>query len=249
MTAPLFEAVASYCSDCLFENEEMLGQLKDERRLSEDTIREFGLGLFPTDMRGMFKETPATDLREAGIIRNAVSSLFHTWPLVMPIRDASGKAVALAGRCLLPEEERKERGIPKYMNTVYFKTHHLFGLHRAKRAILESGTAHVVEGYFDVMLAHQEGLLNTVACCGVALSRRHISLLARYAKKVVLLFDNDKEGQKSAEKTLELRRCDEVDLTSLSPFPKGEDLCDFLSKRSLSEFLSSLQAAEGYARL
>ena len=180
----VFEQVADFCHDNLLGDTETLSYLKDRRGLSDGTLAKFKVGLFPKDgMRSLFKRVEAKALREYGVIRNASSSAFKVWNLVMPILDVRGQAIALAGRTLLNEAERAKRGIPKYMNTVYPKTHHLYGLNFAKREIAQKGKAYVVEGYFDVMSAHQHGLSNVVACCGVAFSRRQLSLLARYAPK------------------------------------------------------------------
>lgn len=237
--------LAGVCRRRLLADAEVMDYLRAERRLADDTIEQFELGLFPQDMRELFSEIHAKDLREAGVIRNATSSVFKTWNLIMPLRDVRGKVVALAGRTLLSPEKR---GIPKYMNTVYAKTNHLFGLHRAKRAIMRSGTAYVVEGYFDVMAAHQAGLGNVVACCGTAFSKRQMSLLARYARNVTLLFDNDAAGRKSAKIHVERKRCDEVRLSAANPFPPDvKDVDEFLSARTGADLARMLEPEDGYA--
>lgn len=245
----LFESVAAFCAGRLERDEELSGYLKG-RGLTAGTIRTFGLGSFPQDLRELFAEMPAPVLREAGIIRNASSSVFQTWNLVMPIRDVSGRAVALAGRCMLPADEQEKRGLPKYMNTVYAKSHHLFGLHLAKQEILESGTAYLAEGYFDVMMAHQAGIRCVVACCGTAMSRRHVSLLSRYAARGVVLFDNDKAGRSSARRAVARRSCEELPLSAADPFPEGVgDLAEFLESRPAGELLARLEPCDSYSHL
>jgi len=240
--------VAAVCRTRLLANAEVMTYLRDERRLSDDTIEQFELGLFPQDLRELFTKIPAQSLREAGVIRNATSSVFQTWDLIMPLRDVRGKVVALAGRTRLSPKARGKRALPKYMNTVYAKTNHLFGLYRAKRAILRSGIVYVVEGYFDVMTAHQAGIRNVVACCGTAFSRRQMALLARYAKNVTLLFDNDTAGQDSARTHVERKQCDEVKLSAINPFPADiKDVDEFLSVRSATDFLRLLNQEDGYA--
>jgi len=244
----IMSEVAVVCRKRLLTDTKTMSYLRDERHLADETIVRFELGLFPQDLRTLFADISAKDLREAGVIRNATSSTFKTWNLIMPIRDVRGKVVALAGRTLLSSEKRDKRGIPKYMNTVYAKTNHLFGLHQAKRAILKSGTVYVVEGYFDVMAAHQAGIGNVVACCGTAFSKRQMALLARYAKNVILLFDNDSAGQGSAKLHVERKRCDEVNLSSVNPFPPDtKDVDDFLASRSAADLARLMKQEDGYA--
>jgi DNA primase len=63
-----------------------------------------------------------------------------------------------------------------------------------------TGTAIVVEGYTDVIALHEAGITNAVATLGTALSARHVRILARFAKRVVYLFDGDEAGQRAADR-------------------------------------------------
>ena len=70
----------------------------------------------------------------------------------------------------------------------------LYGLDRAKEAIRTAGTAVIVEGYMDVIAAHQYGFRNVVASMGTALTERQAALLQRFAERVVLAMDADEAG-------------------------------------------------------
>lgn len=226
---------AAFCHEHLFRSKRTLDYLRRERGLNDAVIAAFRLGLFPRDLGMLFPAVSAIRLREHGIIRNASNSLFQTWRLVLPITDVRGRDVAFAGR-LLPWEEPEGRKLPKYMNTVYPKTRHLFGLSMARREIALSGCAYVVEGYFDAVRAHQEGLRNTVACCGTSFSKRQFALLARYASDIVLLFDNDEAGQASARTHVRRKQHEGVRLSTCNPFAEAgvKDLDEFLGNHPAS---------------
>ena len=53
----------------------------------------------------------------------------------------------------------------------------------------------MVEGYTDVIAAHQVGLANVVGTLGTALGDDHVLALRRLADRVVLIFDGDEAGQ------------------------------------------------------
>ena len=75
--------------------------------------------------------------------------------IIIPIRDASGRAIGLGGR-ILPDAEG-----PKYLNSpataLFDKSRTLYGIDLAKGAIRREKLAVIVEGYTDVMAAHQAG--------------------------------------------------------------------------------------------
>lgn len=245
-----FAETAAFCHRRLMGSKKPLDYLRTVRGLSDETIARFRLGLFPCDMRQLFAEVPAVLLREQGLIRNASSSLFRTWRLVMPVTDVYGRDIALAGR-ILPWEEPKKKKLPKYMNTVYPKTRHLFGLNFARRHIALRNTAHVVEGYFDVIRAHQEGLRTVVGCSGTSFSRRQFALLARYAHRIVLLFDNDDAGQSSAKTHVQRKQHDGIDLLALNPFARAgvKDLDEFLAEHPVSEIDDTPDRGQGYTHI
>lgn len=121
--------------------------------------------------------------------------------IMFPIRDLSGRTVAFGGRIL-------GDGQPKYLNTsettIFQKSHHLYGIERAKSEITKVGVAVVVEGYTDVIALHEAGITNVVATLGTALTRQHVKLLGRFAGRIICLFDADEAGLRAAERVAEL---------------------------------------------
>lgn len=137
--------------------------------------------------------------------------------ITIPIHDARGRLVGFGGRCLGDEK-------PKYLNTretqLFNKGHVLFGFHRAKGAFRDG--ALVVEGYFDVLTLHQEGIQPAVAPLGTALTENHLQLIQRFTKRLVLCFDGDAAGIRAMEKALKMSLPMGFDVRLLL-LPSGED--------------------------
>ncbi len=122
--------------------------------------------------------------------------------LLFPIRDSKGSVVGFGGRAL------GDGQTPKYLNSpqsaVFDKSHILYGLDLARPNIQRTGQVVIVEGYMDVVVAHQTGQNNVVGTIGTALTDHHAELLKRIAKKVVLCLDPDTAGDMAALKGSEV---------------------------------------------
>ena len=133
----------------------------------------------------------------------------------------------------------------KYVNSpetpLFRKSHLLYGLDLAKEAIHKSKikTALVMEGYTDVIIAHQFGFNNAVAVLGVALTESHIRILKRFVDRIILVLDGDEAGQKRTNEVLELFVAEQVDLRILT-LPDDLDPCDFLQQRGSEAFAQLL---------
>ncbi len=112
--------------------------------------------------------------------------------LVIPIRDAKGQVIAFGARALDPND------VPKYLNSpqtpLFEKGSTLFGIDLARRAIREADQAVIVEGYMDVISAHQRGHANVVAGMGTALTEAQLRQVKRLTKHLVLALDADTAG-------------------------------------------------------
>jgi DNA primase len=120
--------------------------------------------------------------------------------VIFPIRDANGKITGLGGRLLPEDDKRGDRG-PKYLNSaateLFDKSRTLYLIDKAKPAMRKSGTAVLVEGYTDALMAHQSGFTNVVASMGTALTPAQVALLLRYGSKILLAYDVDAAGAKA----------------------------------------------------
>lgn len=124
--------------------------------------------------------------------------------LMIPIYDRQGRIVAFGSRALAPED------LPKYMNSpqtpLFDKSRILFGLHHAIQAIRQADTAVIVEGYMDVMIAHQAGYANVVAPMGTALTEAHLKQLQRLTHRFILALDPDAAGIEATLRGLDVAR-------------------------------------------
>ena len=123
--------------------------------------------------------------------------------LMIPIHDRQGRVIGFGGRVL-------DDSIPKYLNTaetaLFHKSHVVYGLNRAFRAIREADSVIIVEGYMDVIAAQQFGFMNVVACLGTALTTEQLRQLNRYTDNFILALDADTAGQQATLRGLNQAR-------------------------------------------
>ena len=123
---------------------------------------------------------------------------------MIPIRDVRGRVIGFGARTLDAE------GVPKYINSpqtpLFNKSATLFGLDMAKGAIRAQGLAVIVEGYMDVLQAHQAGIANVVASMGTALTEEQLRLLKRMTKNFALALDADAAGDQATLRGLAVAR-------------------------------------------
>ena len=116
--------------------------------------------------------------------------------VIVPIRDRQGRVIAFGARVLKADD------VPKYLNSpqtpLFDKGRTLFGLDLAKQVIREADQAVIVEGYMDVLSAHQQGHSNVVAGMGTALTEEQLRQVKRLTKHFVLALDADTAGSAAA---------------------------------------------------
>ncbi|MFA5783315.1 MAG: toprim domain-containing protein, partial [Phycisphaerae bacterium] len=159
--------------------------------------------------------------------------------LMFTITDVTGRVVGFGGRTL--------DGVgAKYVNSpttsLFDKSNCLNGLQQARLAIGSTGTAIVVEGYTDVIMAHQFGFNNVVATLGTSLTDGHVRMLKRYAKSIIVFFDSDTAGVAAANRALELCLARQIDI-KVASVPQGKDPCDYLLAEGADAFAKVLSQA------
>ncbi len=124
--------------------------------------------------------------------------------LMIPIRDERGRMVGFGARAIDPDDEPKYLNSPQ--NALFDKGRTLYGLDKARKPIRVDGTAVLVEGYLDVISAHQAGFENVICSMGTALTDQQMGQVKRYARRLVMALDADAAGQKATLKGVEVAR-------------------------------------------
>ena len=181
-----------------------------ERGISQESAQLFNLGLAGSDPDALVHHLSARgvnleDAASAGLVLNTENGPRDRFRdrLMFPIRNARGETVGFGGRTLIDEPA-------KYINTpesdLFRKRDLLYGFDLARPAIREAGAVIIVEGYTDVISAHEFGSPNTVASMGTALTETQIGLIKPLATDVRLALDPDAAGQAAARRGIDTAR-------------------------------------------
>jgi DNA primase len=245
----LYEKVCGSFHYILMENQEgeIARNYLEKRGISRSLIESFKIGYAPKNrlwLKNFLQEKGGYSidfLKGSGLFSLKSGELYPYFldRVIFPITDARGVTVAFGGRSL------SESG-PKYMNSpeteIFRKGEILFGLHRAAPEIRKQGSFILVEGYMDVMAAHQAGLINTVAPLGTALTEMQVRILKRYTERGILLFDGDEAGARAARNSIVLLEGLGFNI-SVADLPEGSDPADFLAKEGIEKLHSIINNA------
>ena len=161
--------------------------------------------------------------------------------LMFPIRDENGRVIAFGGRVMPGSEDPA-----KYLNSpetpLFSKSRCVFGLDLARQRIVETRTVAVVEGYTDVVMAHQFGVSNVVSILGTAMTEQHVAIMRRFADKIVLLFDPDTAGDTAVNRAVELFLTQPVEI-AIAALPEDVDPDEYLIARGAEAFEKVLSSA------
>lgn len=184
----------------------------ERRGINEEIITRFQLGYAPNEWSAL-RDTllaqgyPIEVLLDAGLLsrneeRGTVYDRFRH-RLMIPIDDVQGRVIGFGARAL-------DDSLPKYLNSpqtsLFDKGTVLYGLDQARRAIRDADQVIIVEGYMDVLAAHQHGVSNVVASMGTALTETQLRSLKRYTSKFVLALDADAAGSHATIRGIQLAR-------------------------------------------
>jgi DNA primase len=202
-------------------------QVLEKRKISAEFAERFGLGYAPNS--GLLGHLQTKDPVSTGLfVKNDKGEVYDRFRrrLMFPIWNERGKVIAFGGRALGDAQ-------PKYLNSaespLYTKSYVLYGLHLARTAAQKAGRMVVVEGYFDCLSVHQNGIENVVASCGTALTAQQVALMARYVPEIVMNYDPDAAGQNAMRRSIELLLAKNLRVRILK-LPQGLDPDDFVRK-------------------
>lgn len=248
-----------YFTDTMMNSDEGksigLGYFK-ERDLRDDIIFKFQLG-YSLEERNAFTAAAVKAgympkyLAKTGmsIVSNRYvegkemtqSDLFDRYAgrVMFPIHDDGGRVVAFGGRTLSTDKKTA-----KYINSpeteIYNKSKILYGLWLGKKAIQNSDSCYLVEGYMDVIAMHQAGIENVVASSGTSLTIEQIKSIHRFTRNVIVLYDGDEAGQKASNRAIPLLLEEGMNVRLLA-FPDNDDPDSFSRKVTVQEFQDYLK--------
>ncbi len=224
-----------------------------ERGIQGETVRRFALGYAPAEgdwlVQQAHRASVSLDLLEqVGLV--ARSSTGRGWydrfrdRLMFPVRDMTGQPIAFGGR-ILPDSAFLDKA-PKYYNSpespLFSKSEILYGLETARSAAASVGCLVVVEGYTDVLMAHQGGIPEVVATMGTALTSKHVRVMQRLVSKVILVFDADDGGVTGVDRALSIFARHHIELL-IARLPEGTDPCELIQRQGADAFRRVLASA------
>jgi len=227
-----------------------------DRGITPESVRKWHLGFAPDRWDWILERargsewTPAILERVGLLRRKELGGGYYDWfrgRVMFSIRDARSRPIALGGR-VLPQlaDERTAKYINSPETPLFSKSRELYGLDLARENFKSASGAIVMEGYTDVVMAHQNGIDNCVAVLGTALGDRHLQLLRRYTERITLVLDGDEAGKRRTNEILDnllaLFEKNQVDLQILT-LPEGLDPCDFIATHGSDPFRQLLTQA------
>jgi len=233
------EEATNFFEEQLNKNKPIQEYLKN-RGLQSKTIKDFQVGFALDSWDALYKYLTdlgykAENIEKAGLLvkKEGQSKYYDRFRnrIMFPIFDLNGQIVGFSGRIYGKEDEKKA----KYVNTpetiIYNKSMIVYGLDKAKIEIRKKNQCVLVEGQFDVIMAHQAGSQNTIAISGTALTLEHLKILKRYTENLVFSFDADSGGEKATKRAVGLAQQLEFNVKVVL-LPKDKDPADIIKEDS-----------------
>ena len=188
------------------------------RGIDQSTAQNFGLGVSPTPATNssIYDHLKSEGFSEEQIIESKLINKYQDGNtgdffrnrIMFPIKNRRGKIAGFGARSIDNSE-------PKYINTpktdVFDKSSILYGLDVSHQSIISERQAIVVEGYMDVIAAHQHATNNVIASMGTAVTDTQLSQLKSLCDTLILALDSDTAGKEATLRKLEEILIDSVD--------------------------------------
>jgi DNA primase len=218
-----------------------------KRGVQSSIIQDFHLGYAPsgwTNLVDHFREK-SVDLRMAQTLGLIVPRKQKGWydqfrnRVIFPIVNTTGRTVGFGGGAI-------DDTMPKYLNSaesvIYRKSQSIYGIHKASSEIRRRDLVLVVEGYFDLLTLHQNGIRNALAPLGTALTRDQVRIMRRYSRNFVIIFDSDEAGISATFRALDPFMGEEIHPKTIT-LPSGDDPDSFVREKGPEALERAVESA------
>ena len=207
----IYQNFSEFYKNELFKNKKSLkakNYLK-ERGLSGVEVKNFNLGFVTEDLdyyEKLKKDYDEENIKDTGLYyfdekKKKYISRFRN-RIIFPINNISGNIIGFGGRII-----DDNKNLAKYINspeTPFFKKgSNLYNLDKARKLSNKLEDVYLVEGYMDVIGLSKNGIENTVANLGTALTSKQIQILNQFYNHIIICFDGDQSGYKAALRAAE----------------------------------------------
>jgi DNA primase len=207
----------------------------NKRNVSMKTAEEFHLGFSPDSWEALMKFLTSKgyeeqEMKDAGlIIERETGGSYDRFRnhLMFPIHNIQGQVTGFGARTM-------DESLPKYINSpqtlVFDKGNSIYGIDKANPFIKKEGLVIIMEGYMDVLTAHQHGWQNSVAAMGTSLTENQVAIVRKLSKNIALALDADAAGEQATLRSTEVvaRFIDKAEVTVIA-MPPGKDPDDVIS--------------------
>jgi DNA primase len=206
------------------------------RGISEESITKFRIGFAPYTKSSLVEFLRSQGYSPAEIFKTGVSSenydRFRS-RVMFPISDLNGHIIGFGGRIFFAKNQIPDPKLAKYVNTpqtiLYDKSKVLYGIDKAKLKIREHDSAMLVEGYTDLIMAHQAGSENAVATSGTALTEAQLDIIHRYTQNLITAFDMDVAGDTATKRGIDIAQRKGFNIKVIS-LPEAKDPAEIIQK-------------------
>ena len=230
------EAATQYFHNLLLNSSagEKVRNYVANRGLSLETIINFKLGFSLNSWEALQQHLTdigytKDELLAAGlVIENEAGGTHDRFRqrLMFPIYDIRGRVTGFGARAL-------DDSLPKYLNSpqtpIFDKGSSLYGINQAAQAIRAQDRAVIVEGYMDVITAHQNGFNNVIASMGTSVTEKQISTLKRLTKNIILALDADAAGEEAMLRCVGYENTLDTEMKVIT-LPRGKDPDDVIKE-------------------
>ncbi len=244
----IHKEAAEYFYEKLFQNRQAMEYI-NKRGLEKNIIDSFMLGFAPSSgelyskLKRKYKED---DLIASGIFIKTPKGVYNRFSnrIIFPIKNEKGLVIAFGGRIFNNEKETA-----KYINSpetpLFSKQKILYGLFEAKDEIRKQNRVIITEGYMDCIRLHTNGIKNTVATLGTALSFYHVTTIKRYCENIYFNYDADDAGFRAMARSAKTILSSPL-FSYVVSLDNKEDPDSFILKYGKEAYIKKIEQAKDY---